>query len=157
METARKFLSAMAGKGKKTKLRNTTRAVLETRLRTEGGCEMRVMELYLRLRHFTRSRRSRGRRAYRVCEARAYAITGRDVCSPTVGDKRPVRCVLSISFRLSADRRSYSSIVEVVPDDAEPGVSVEVNGRKSRSLLLRPGKEEFSAARRWTSVDQTLV
>lgn len=117
------------------------------------------MELYLRLRHFTQSRRGR---VVCVCGVSVWerACTRsreeREMCAGQLSATSD-RCavVLSINFGLTADRRSYPS-VKVVPDDAEPGVCVGSQRPGVTTLLLRPRKEEFSAARQ-TSAAQMLT
>lgn len=156
------------GKGgkKKTKLRNTTRAGLETRLQDRGrvwnasnGIVPPTATFYS-ISTLTRACR-------RVRVARACTRSREEVCAgQAVGDKRPVRCVLSINFELTAwPEGRIPLVVEVVPDDAESGVGASGIRRPrvttttlTTTLLSRAvrGRRNFPPRARRTSADQTV-
>lgn len=89
--------------------RNTTRGTGNAIAGLEGGCETRVMELYLRLRHFTRPRRRSRERIVCACKERSVEVyAGRRprqadrllrIIDQFRADSRP-EIVFSISWKL---------------------------------------------------------
>lgn len=116
---------------------NTTRGTGNAIADPRAGVKREVMELYHRLRHFTRPRQ-------RVtCTIPWRCVTG----EPAATSRPTIPRVLSINFRADSRPEIAFSVVEVAPGDRVLSVEKSMAAGIVGSLLLRPGGKRISVAR----------
>lgn len=126
-----------AKEGKKTMPRNTTRGTGNAIADPRAGVKREVMELYHRLRHFTRPRQ----------RVRVRDPVERCVVGPDPADKPTIPRIID-QFRADSRPEIVFSIVEVAPGDRVLSVEKSMAAGIVGTLLLRPGEKGFPSHER---------
>lgn len=113
--------------------RNTTRGTGNAIADPRAGVKREVMELYHRLRHFTRPRQR-----VRVRDPMERCVVG-----PDPATSRPTIPRIIDQFRADSRPEIVFSIVEVAPGDRVLSVEKSMAAGIVGTLLLRPGEKGF--------------
>lgn len=123
--------------------RNTTRGTGNAIADPRAGVKREVMELYHRLRHFTRPRQ-------RACTRSRRCVAGEPATS------RPTTPCIIDQFRADSRPEIAFPVVEVAPGDRVLSVEKSMAAGIVGTLLLRPGEKGFPSHAA-TSADQILT